>query len=101
MAVAAGLRANCDLWGAVLDGACCDGPLMKTFVLNDKQMARFNEWVEKLNPPDPYDEDCVGTSYFEWYFIPSGIGDTVLVRYTLTGERIDLTLGDDGEFVKP
>lgn len=74
-------------------------PSERAFKLNAKQLERLNAWFKKLKPPDPYDEDCVGTSYFRYHFQPSGIGDTVHVSYALTGEILDLTLGDDGEFI--
>ena len=73
----------------------------KMFKVNEKQMARFQEWVTRLNPPDPYEEDCAGTSYFEWHFRSSGIGTEVYVTYDLRNAEatIHLTLGDDGEFL--
>jgi hypothetical protein len=71
---------------------------MRTFTLNDRQTDRLNQWIKLLNPPDPYEEDCCGSSDFEYCFRPSGIGDTVKVRYGK--QEIDLTLDDDGLFVR-
>lgn len=76
-----------------------------SFALNDKQAARFEKWkasVEKgiiaEHGEDVFEEDCCLTSPYTFTFRDMGITTSIIV--TCGEHRLDLTLDDDGNFLR-
>jgi hypothetical protein len=73
---------------------------MKTFSINEKQEARFQQWIGHLGRErvsEAVEEDCAVSSPFTWTF--NDLGISCLVTVEGFGETLDLTLDDDGEFL--
>jgi hypothetical protein len=77
------------------------------FELKPKQAARFHGWRTarllefKKAHPDYEEEDCAPMSPFVWTFQQGSIGAYIKVAFEPTGQVLDLSLDDDGEFLKP
>lgn len=79
------------------------GIVMITITISDMQLERLKRQVIAHHLTKKYDaaleEDCALVSPVEWHITPSGIGDAVVAE--LFGHKIDVSIGDDGQFVWP
>jgi hypothetical protein len=67
--------------------------------LEERQMERYRAWIPKhlgvcVRP------DMVGT-WMRWVITPSGLGSGVEAVCIGCEGKVDLTIGDDGEFCTP
>lgn len=70
------------------------------FELGDIQLTRLNAWAESHLKEHKFliEREVTGVS-LKYTFIPSGLGDDVEVECLWCVKRINLTIGDQGEFL--
>jgi len=67
------------------EGGSKNKNLSISFELNDKQQAKFDEWrdaIKKIHGE---------YGHFKWTISPTGVGDGIEVKSSLTGTSLDLT----------
>ena len=68
--------------------------------LEQRQIDRLTKWANTLSKKQleaSFEEDCSCASPFTFEVFGTGLGDVITVKSC--GQKLDLTIGDDNEFV--
>lgn len=70
----------------------------RQIALDARQWKRFQTWaVKRPGLEEALEEDCSCASPFVFHIYTTGLGPNITVTYG--EETLDLSIGDDGEFV--
>jgi hypothetical protein len=72
----------------------------RNIALDKRQWDRFQEWAKRRpRLKEALEEDCCCASPFVFHIYTTGLGPNITVTYGK--QKLDLTIGDDGEWVHP